>query len=129
MKGQGMQTFVVPQLAPAIGPYCHAVRSGNLLFISGQVPVNPQGDVVGSTMAEQTEQTLSNLESVLSYCGLKWKNIIKTNVYISNIEAFGEMNTVYAQKFGTHKPARACVEVARLAKDMMVEIEAVAEYV
>lgn len=124
-----MQTFVVPQLAPAIGPYCHAVRSGNLLFISGQVPVNPQGDVVGSTMAEQTEQTLSNLESVLSYCGLKWKNIIKTNVYISNIEAFGEMNTVYAQKFGTHKPARACVEVARLAKDMMVEIEAVAEYV
>ena len=123
-----MQTFVTPQLAPAIGPYCHAARTGNLLFVSGQVPVNQHGDVVGATMAEQTEQTLANLESILAYCGLQWKDVVKTTVYISNMEAFTEMNAVYAQKFGDHKPARACVEVSRLAKDMMVEIEAVAEY-
>ena len=123
-----MQTFVTPQLAPAIGPYCHAVRTGNLLFISGQVPVNQQGEVVGETMAEQTEQTLGNLESVLSYCGLSWENVVKTTVYIAEMDAFGEMNSVYARRFGDHKPARACVEVSRLAKDMLVEIEAVAEY-
>ena len=123
-----MQTFVTPQLAPAIGPYCHAVRTGSLLFISGQVPVNRRGEVVGATMAEQTEQTLNNLEAVLVHCGLQWKDVVKTTVYISKMEAFGEMNAVYAQKFGDHKPARACVEVSRLAKDMMVEIEAVAEY-
>ena len=123
-----MQTFVTPELAPAIGPYCHAARTGNLLFISGQVPVNQQGEIVGATMAEQTEQTLSNIESVLTHCGLQWKNIVKTTVYISQMDAFGEMNSVYAKRFGEHKPVRACVEVSRLAKDMMVEIEAIAEY-
>lgn len=123
-----MQSFIAPDLAPAIGPYCHAVKTGNLLFISGQVPVNGAGDIVGSTMAEQTEQTLNNLKAVLSRCGLDYANVVKTVVYVANIEAFAEMNAVYAKHFGDHKPARACVEVSRLAKDMLIEIEAVAEY-
>ncbi len=123
-----MQTFIAPELAPAIGPYCHAVRTGDLLFISGQVPVNGAGEIVGSSMAEQTEQTMKNLKSVLGRCGLEWKDIVKTTVYVSDITAFSEMNAVYAGHFGDHRPARACVEVSRLAKDMLIEIEAVAEF-
>lgn len=123
-----MQTFISPDLAPAIGPYCHAARTGNLLFISGQVPVNSAGEIVGASMAEQTEQTMRNLQSILTGCGLKFKDVVKTNVYIADITAFAEMNGIYAKHFGDHKPARACVEVSRLAKDMLVEIEAVAEF-
>jgi 2-iminobutanoate/2-iminopropanoate deaminase len=123
-----MKIYIDPNSAPAIGPYCHAVRTGNLLFISGQVPLNAEGEVVGQTMAEQTEQALDNLESILMCCGATWKNVVKTTVFIADMQGFAEMNKVYAQRFGGHKPARSCVEVSGLAKGMLLEIEAVAEY-
>lgn len=124
-----MELFYSKELAPAIGPYCHAARTGNLLFISGQVPVDEKGAIVGQDMAEQTDQTLKNLKKVLAACGLKVENVVKTTVYVADISAFGQMNAVYSEHFGDHKPARACVEVSRLAKDMLVEIEAVAEFI
>lgn len=123
-----MNIYIDPGMAPAIGPYSHAVKTGNLLFISGQVPVNSAGEVVGTTMAEQAEQTMCNLQSILAHCGLTLGNVVKTVVYVADITAFSEMNTIYAKHLGKHKPARACVEVSRLARGMLVEIEAIAEY-
>ncbi len=123
-----MKSFISPDLAPAIGPYCHAAQSGNLLFVSGQVPVDKAGNVVGSTMAEQTKQTMNNLKAVLEACGLTLNSVVKTTVYVTDIDAFAEMNAVYSEFFGDHKPARACVEISRLVKGMLVEIEAVAEF-
>lgn len=123
-----MEIYFSDELSPAIGPYCHAVKTGQLLFISGQVPVNQAGEIVGNDMAEQTDQTLINLKKVLKSCGLTIENIVKTTVYVADIDAFGQMNAVYSEHFGDHKPSRACVEVSRLAKNMLVEIEAVAEF-
>lgn len=122
-----MELFFSEELSPAIGPYCHAAKTGNLFFISGQVPVDERGEIVGKDMAEQTDQTLKNLKKVLKACGLKVENVVKTTVYVADISAFSQMNAVYSEHFGDHKPARACVEVSRLAKDMLVEIKAVAE--
>lgn len=123
-----MEIFISDELAPAIGPYCHAARVGNLLFISGQVPVDRGGRIIGSDMAEQTAQTLKNLAIVLKASGLAIENVVKTTVYLADINAFGQMNAVYSEHFGDHKPARACVEVSRLANDMLVEIDAIAEF-
>ncbi len=124
-----MQSIIVDTLPPALGPYCHACRTGNLLFVSGQVPVHPQtGDVVGENMTEQTHQTMQNLAAVLKHCGLGFEHIVKTTVFINDMNAFADMNAVYAEYMGDHKPARACVEISRIAKDMKVEIEAIAEF-
>ena len=123
-----MKPYIVPELAPASGPYCHAARSGNLLFVSGQAPFNEKGEVVGADMAEQTAQTMKNLETVLSACGLALHDVVKTTVYLTNIDDFSAMNNVYAQFFNGHRPARATVEAPRLAGGIRVEIEAVAEY-
>lgn len=120
--------IIDPALAPAIGPYSHAARMGNLLFVSGQVPLNSAGDIVGATMAEQTGQALRNLGSILAHCGLGLENVGKVVVYVADISAFAEMNAVYAKHFADHKPARSCVEVSRLVKGMLVEIEVIAEY-
>lgn len=122
-----MDIYFSNELAPAIGPYCHAAKTGNLVFISGQVPVNAKGAIVGTTMADQTKQTLKNLGSVLEACGLSPSSIVKTSVFITDMNAFGEMNNEYAAFFGSHKPARECVEVAKLANNMLVEISAIAE--
>lgn len=122
-----MDIYFSDKLAPAIGPYCHATKTGSLVFISGQVPVDAKGNVVGTTMGEQTKQTLKNLQAVLEACGLKESSIVKTSVFITDMGAFGEMNAEYAAFFGAHKPARECVEVAKLANNMLVEISAIAE--
>ena len=110
------------------GAYSHAVRSGNFLFISGQVPFDPAtGNVVGSDISEQTTQTMKNLVSILNSSGLTLDNIVKTTVYLANWDDFSGFNTVYADYLGAHKPARASVEVRRIAKDALLEIEAIAE--
>lgn len=122
-----MDIYFSSELAPTIGPYCHAVKTGNLLFISGQVPVDAEGKVVGMTMAEQTKQTFKNLQSVLNACNVSKDAIVKTSVFIADMSAFAEMNGEYALFFGEHKPARECVEIARLANNMLIEISAIAE--
>jgi len=111
------------------GPYSHAVRSGNLLYISGQVPFHPAtGELVGTDIAGQTEQTMKNLASLLASAGIGMENVVKTTVYLSNWDDFAAFNTVYSTFMGEHKPARATVEVSRIAQNALLELEAIAEF-
>ncbi|WP_300668675.1 RidA family protein [Desulfoluna sp.] len=107
--------------------YSPAMRVGNQVFISGQVPLDPKtGAVVGSDMTTQAKQAFANLEGLLKHNKMGMKNLAKVTLYISDVDAMGAMNKVYADVMGGHKPARACVEVSRLVLDMMIEIEAIA---
>jgi 2-iminobutanoate/2-iminopropanoate deaminase len=111
-----------------VGPYAHAVRSGNTVYISGQVPFDPaSGELVGTNIAEQTRLAMQNLQSVLAAAGLSLNNLLKATVYLADFNDFAGFNTVYAEFLGNHKPARACVEVSKIAKGALLEIEAVAE--
>ena len=113
----------------AIGPYSHAVRAGNTLYVSGQIPLDPgTGTVTGTDMETQAGQALNNLKAVLETAGLAVESIVKTTVFVSDLALFDQLNTVYARFMGDHKPARVCVEVARLPKDVMVEIDAIATF-
>ena len=112
----------------AIGPYSQAVTAGDLVFCSGQIPLDPVGmTVAGDTAAEQTWQVLKNLAEVLKAAGSAPGKVVKTTVFLKDMNDFVEMNNVYAEFFGEHKPARATVEVARLPKDVLVEIECIAQ--
>jgi len=112
----------------AIGPYSHAIQSGNLIFCSGQTPLNPKTMLIeGISVSEQTTLVLSNLETVLKAAGCDRFHIIKTSVFLKNFADFEKMNKAYESFFGDHKPARTTVEVSRLPKDALVEIECVAE--
>tara|TARA_Y100000766_G_scaffold232894_1_gene207423 strand:+ start:11430 stop:11813 length:384 start_codon:yes stop_codon:yes gene_type:complete len=114
--------------AAAIGPYSHAVTAGNLLFTSGQIPVNPEtSSLVEDEITAQTEQVIKNLESILKSQDLSLNNVIKTTVFLKDMKEFADFNSVYEEKFGTHKPARSTIEVSSLPLDSRVEIEAVAE--
>jgi 2-iminobutanoate/2-iminopropanoate deaminase len=122
-----MELVFSPNAPKAIGPYSHAVKAGPFLFISGQVPFDPvTGAVVGATMAEQTKQALANLKAVLDEAGLTPQDIVKTTCYVSDLDKFSEFNAVYAEFMGGHRPARATVEVSRLASDIYIEMEAIA---
>jgi 2-iminobutanoate/2-iminopropanoate deaminase len=123
-----MKKIFTEQAPKAIGPYSHAIRSGNLIFCSGQTPLNPQTMLIeGATVTEQTNLVLSNLETVLKAEGCTRSHIIKTSVFLKNFADFEKMNKAYEAFFGDHKPARTTVEVSRLPKDALVEIECVAE--
>lgn len=113
---------------PPHGPYSHAVRSGNMLYISGQVPFDNNDRLIGTDIATQTEQTMNNLASLLDSAGLGMGNIVKTTVYLVNWNDFAEFNTVYARFMGDHKPARATVQVGGLVPGCLIEMEAVAEF-
>lgn len=128
---QGMSlTFIATDQAPqAIGPYAQAVRAGHLVFCSGQIPIDPatgQVELCGGDVAQQTARVCKNLAAVLAAAGATLAQVTKTTVYLKDLHDFPAMNTAYAEAFGTHKPARATVEVARLPKDAKVEIDAVA---
>jgi len=111
----------------AIGPYSQAVKVGNLIYTSGAIPVDPtNGEVVSGGVAEQVEQALKNLEAVLVVAGASLENVVKTTVFIKNMNDFAVINEVYKKYFTKNYPARSCVEVARLPKDVMIEIECVA---
>ncbi len=111
----------------AIGPYSQAVAAGDFVFCSGQIPLDPVTmTLVGDTVAEQTSQVLKNLSEVLKAADSGLAKVVKTTVFLKDMNEFAEMNEVYAECFGDHKPARATVEVARLPKDVKVEIECVA---
>ncbi len=111
----------------AIGPYSQAVRAGGFLFCSGQIALDPEtGAVVGTDAAAQARQVLANLEAVLEAAGSGLDRVVKTTVFLADMGDFQDVNAVYAEAFGSHRPARAAVEVSRLPKDVLVEIEAVA---
>ena len=112
----------------AIGPYCHAVRSGSLVFTSGQIPVDPAtGTLVEDDIISQTRQVFTNLKMVLEAAGLELKDVVKTTVYLKDMTEFPLLNEIYAEHFGEHTPARSTIQVAALPLDCRVEIEAVAE--
>jgi 2-iminobutanoate/2-iminopropanoate deaminase len=116
--------------APApVGPYNQAVAaSGELVFVAGQIPLDPEtGAIVGDDVAQQTEQVMANLKAILQAAGATMEDVVKTSVFLSDMNNFAAMNAVYARYFEeATAPARACVEVSRLPKDVLVEIECIA---
>ena len=123
-----MSNKIQTNKAPAaIGPYSQAVVAGNLIFTSGQIPLNPETGVLeGENITEQTHRVCKNLEAVLSAAGGSLKTAVKTVCFLANMSDFGAFNEVYAQYF-TEKPARSCVAVKDLPKGALVEVEVVAE--
>jgi 2-iminobutanoate/2-iminopropanoate deaminase len=116
-----------PNAPAAVGPYSQAIKVGNMIFCSGQIPLDPKtGQIVGSDVATQTEQVLRNLEAVLDVTNSGLFQVCKTTVFLKNMEDFPAMNAVYAKHFPVDPPARATVEVARLPKDVLVEIDCIA---
>lgn len=120
--------IVSTKKAPAaIGPYSQATAFADLIFCSGQIPLDPEsGSIVGTDAGAQTRQVLENLRAVLEAAGSRLDRVLKCNVYMTDLSQFSAMNEVYEEVFAGHKPARAAVEVRRLPKDVLVEIEAVA---
>lgn len=125
-----MKTIVRPrQGAPAVGPYSPAVRVGNWLFCSGQIPVDPAtGQLVPGDIRAQTERVLENLRLILADQGLDFSHVVKTTVFLTRLEDFAALNEVYGRYFPTDPPARSTVQVAALPKGAAVEIEVIAAY-
>jgi 2-iminobutanoate/2-iminopropanoate deaminase len=123
-----VKEIISTEKAPgAIGPYSQAVKTGNMVFCSGQIPIDPQtGNFVSEDVAEQTRQVLKNLSAVLEAAGTSLNNVVKTSVFLLDMSDFAVMNEVYAEFFNENKPARATVQAARLPKDARVEIECIA---
>ena len=116
-----------PKAPAAIGPYSQAIQVGNLLFISGQIPVDPAtGEVVEATIQAQAAQSLNNLKAIVEQAGGTLENVVKTTVFLKNMDDFVEMNRVYQSFFPENCPARSAVQVAKLPKDVLVEMEAIA---
>ena len=123
-----MKKIISTDKAPAaLGPYSQGVQAGNLLFLSGQIAIDPAtGEVVEPTIQAQTTQALTNLSNVLAQAGATMDNVVKTTVFLKDMNDFAEMNRIYSTFFTTDCPARSAVQVAKLPKDVMVEIEAIA---
>lgn len=120
-------SFVSTNQAPAaIGPYSQAVKAGSFLYASGQIPLRPDGTLVEGDIVAQTHQVFANIKGVLAEAGLTLADVVKATVFIKNMDDFGRLNEVYGHYFGDHKPARSTVEVARLPRDVQVEIEVIA---
>jgi len=123
-----MNEVVSTNEAPgAIGPYSQAIKAGGMVFCSGQIPIDPAtGQFISDDVAEQTEQVFKNLEAVLKAAGSGFANVVKTTVFLADMNDFGAMNEVYSKFFTDNKPARATVQAARLPRDAKVEIECIA---
>ena len=122
-----MKTILSTADAPAaIGPYSQAVRSGETLYCSGQLGIDPATGKLPEGVAAQTEQSLKNIRALLTAAGAGVENVVKTTVFIKNMDDFSKINAVYGQYMTQEAPARGCVEVARLPKDVLVEVEAIA---
>ncbi len=122
-----MKKIIKTENAPAaIGSYSQAVKSGNTVYISGQIPLNLDGDLILKNITEQTEQVLTNLLAILEEAGGNFSNVVKATVYTDDIANFNKINEVYGKYFNENPPARAFVEVAALPKGVNVEIEAIA---
>jgi 2-iminobutanoate/2-iminopropanoate deaminase len=120
------QVFTSPQGAPAVGPYSPAVGAGDFVFVSGQIALDTGGKIVGYTPKDQARKALENLRVTLEAAGLGLENVVKTTVFLSDMDEFAAVNQVYGEFFSEPYPARSTVEVARLPKELHVEIEAVA---
>lgn len=123
-----MKEIIGTERAPkAIGPYSQAVKAGGFLFLSGQIPLDPKTmEVVPGCVMCQTKQALENVKGILESQGLDFSDVVKVTVFIKDMNDFGKVNEVYAKYFSENPPARSCVEVGRLPKDVLVEVEATA---
>lgn len=122
-----MKNVISTDKAPAaIGPYSQAIEVNGMVFTSGQIPVNPATGEIAATVEEQAEQALKNVAAVLAAAGTGMENVIKTTVFIKEMNDFAKINEIYAKYFTGAYPARSCVEVARLPKDVLIEVEAIA---
>lgn len=123
-----MREIITTDKAPgAIGPYSQAIKTGGMVYCSGQIPIDPAtGEFVSDDVVEQTEQVLKNLSAVLEAAGTSLSNVVKTTVFLADMGDFAAMNEVYGRYFSENKPARATVQAARLPKDARVEIECIA---
>ncbi len=123
-----MRTAVSSDGAPkAIGPYSQAIRAGSLLFLSGQIPIDPAtGQMVDGDIAQQTHRVFKNLEAILTAAGASFDNVVRTTVYLADMSDFAAMNEVYGTYFSSPAPARATVQAARLPRDARVEIDLIA---
>ncbi|MGI6782004.1 MAG: RidA family protein [Acholeplasmataceae bacterium] len=122
-----MKKTIISKNAPAaIGPYSQAILAKDTLYVSGQLPIDPKTNQMPNDIKTQTKQSLENILNIITEAGFKLTDIVKCTVYLNDLNNFAVMNEVYAKFFGDHKPARVALEVSRLPKDALVEIDAIA---
>lgn len=120
------QSINVKGAPAAVGPYAHAVKAGEMIFVSGQLGLNPADGSMPEGVEAQTRQSLENLKTILAGCGSDFNHVCKTTIFLADMRDFAKVNEIYAGYFEEEVPARSCVEVSRLPKDGLVEIEAIA---
>jgi 2-iminobutanoate/2-iminopropanoate deaminase len=121
------EAITTPDAPAAIGPYSQAIKAGNLLFLSGQIPLDPQtGNLVEGDIEAQTRQVFRNIAAILKAAGASFENVVSASVFLADMNQFGKVNEIYATYFSAPAPARATVQVARLPKDCLVEIQVTA---
>jgi 2-iminobutanoate/2-iminopropanoate deaminase len=121
-----MKTVSTNEAPAAIGPYSQGIIVNNMFFSSGQIPLTAEGTLVNGDIKDQTHQVFKNLQAVLKEAGASLETVVKATVFIKDMDEFSAVNDVYGEYFSTHRPARSCVEVSRLPKDVSIEIEVVA---
>ena len=127
MSGQAREAVSTPNAPKAIGPYSQAIKANGFVFVSGQVAFDPAtGNLITGGIEQQTEQVMKNLSAILQAAGSGWDKVVKTSVFLKNLSEFAQMNEVYAKFFKSAPPARSTVEVARLPRDVSVEIDVIA---
>ena len=121
-----MRIISTDKAPAAIGPYSQAVKTNGMIYTSGQIPLTPDGELIDRDIKRQTKQVLTNLQNLLENSDSGLDQVVKTTIFLENIEDFGIVNVIYAQYFGDHKPARSTVAVKTLPKNVLIEIEAIA---
>ncbi|AKT90194.1 reactive intermediate/imine deaminase [Campylobacter ureolyticus RIGS 9880] len=122
-----MKVIKTLEAPAAIGPYSQAIKANGFLFVSGQIPLTPNGELAGDDIKTQTKQVLKNLKAILKEADLSLKDAVKTTIFLKNMDDFSVVNEIYAQAFKEHKPARSTVEISKLPKDVLIEIELIAK--
>jgi putative endoribonuclease L-PSP len=122
-----MKVIKTLEAPAAIGPYSQAIKANGFLFVSGQIPLTPNGELAGDDIKTQTKQVLKNLKAILKEADLLLKDAVKTTIFLKNMDDFSVVNEIYAQAFKEHKPARSTVEISKLPKDVLIEIELIAK--
>ena len=122
-----MKVIKTLEAPAAIGPYSQAIKANGFLFVSGQIPLTPNGELAGDDIKTQTKQVLKNLKAILKEADLSLKDAVKTTIFLKNMDDFSVVNEIYAQAFGEHKPARSTIEISKLPKDVLIEIELIAK--
>ncbi len=122
-----MQMIQTPNAPAAIGPYAQGVVVGHILYTSGQIALRPDGSLEDGDITSQTKQVIANLTAIIQQAGANLGKVVKTTVFLKNLDDFAAMNAIYGEAFGTHTPARSTVQVAKLPRDVLVEIEAIVD--